>query len=287
MGDLTEPGRLPLWSDYPRFVLRHRVAIGTFMALGLLVGLAWSLVQPTTYSSTASVALAPVPKYVVATGVGLAPPEVTIDTDAQLLNSPEVLKVVAGALGSDAVVAREHLSVTASPNTHVLHVTVTASAPQVAAKAADGAAAALVQVRREALGALRLDQLRLMRLWVGGQEDLLAKEQSRRLVIPAYDDFFAQVVELRSGLQELEEARLAPAEVLNPALPASRHDYPNTEVPLTSGAMVGLLAGCLLGAGQDRRRRLGHSSPNPSPRPRPSRSLTRATTRPKDDHHAF
>ena len=225
------------------------------------------------------------PKYVLPTGTGLAPPEVSIDTDAQLLHSPEVLDVVGAVLGTDAAAAREHLSLTASPNSHVLHVTVTSTSAPKAAEAANGAVEAMVQVRRKTLGSLQLDQLRLLRLWVGGQEDLLAKEQSRRVVIPASDDFFASIVELRAGLQELEEARLTPAEVLNPALPPSRQDYSNTEVPLTSGAMIGLLAGCLLGVRKDRRRPPGRTGPNP-PDSLHTTGLTAAPSRPKDDHHA-
>ena len=278
MGVMTETPRLPLLSDYPRFVRRHRAKIGALMGVGLLVGLAWSLVQPATYSATASVVLAPVPKYVLPTGIGLAPPEVSIDTDAQLLRSPEVMTVVGEALGTNAEDARNHLSVTASANSHVLHVSVAAPSAPAAADAANAAVEALVQVRREALGSLRLDQLRLMRLWLSGQEDLLAQEQSRRLVIPAADDLYAQLTDQREGLQELEEARVTPAEVLNPAVPASKPDYPNTEVPVMSGAMVGLLAGCLLGVRRDRRRLFDQPPLSPLTSPRPVRLYAAALT---------
>jgi uncharacterized protein involved in exopolysaccharide biosynthesis len=226
-----------------------------------------------------------VPKYVLPTGDGLAPPEVSIDTDAQLLDSPEVLGAVADALGTDTAVARESLSVTASPNSHVLHVSVKASSAAAAAAAADAAASELVRVRRNALGALRPDQLRLLRLWVAGQEDELAKEQSQRLVIPASDERFAQILALRTGLQELEEARLNPAEVIDPAEPATRPDYANREVPLVSGAMLGLLCGCLLGARADRRRLLAPSSSRPFV-PRHSGSRPPALSRLEDAHHA-
>ena len=56
--------------------------------VGLLAGFAWSLQQPSTYSATTSVALTPVPKYVTPSTTELVPPEVTIDTDAQLLRQP-------------------------------------------------------------------------------------------------------------------------------------------------------------------------------------------------------
>ena len=186
---------------------------------------------------------------------GLLPPEVSIDTDAQLLQSPRVLTAVSDALGTDPGQAIEHLSVTASPHSHVLHVTVSGASPRAAASAADAAVAAFVDVRRRALGALASHQLRQLRLFVTGQEELLAREQSRRLVIAGQDDLFAQTLELRAGLEELEQARSQPAHVVRHALPATSADHANAEVPITSGAMVGLLCGVLLGAGRDRLRR--------------------------------
>lgn len=286
MGVLTEPPGLPLWSDYPRFVRRHRAVIGVLMGLGLLAGFAWSLQQPATFSATASVALAPVPVYVTASTTELVPPEVSIDTDAQLLHSPQVLGAVGDALGRDADVVSEQLSVTASPNSHVLHVTVTAGSAQLAVTAADAAVAAFVKVRRTALGALELDQLRQLRLFVSAQEQLLAQEQARRVVIPADDELFAQILELRTSLDELEEARTQPAEVVRPAVPPGGPDYANTEVPATSGAMVGLLAGSLLGAAGDRARLRRHQPAGPRTIPHPSGDLPDVATRHEDYHHA-
>ncbi len=103
----------------------------------------------------------------------------------------EVLGAVADVLGVDTGAARDSLSVTASPNSHVLHVTVTAPSAPAAAEAANAAAAALVArppqrprlpPRRPAPPAAAL---------VTGQEDLLAQEQRDRLVIPATDELFA------------------------------------------------------------------------------------------------
>ena len=252
MGVLTNRPGLPLWSDHLGFGRRHRALLAGLVALGLLGGLVWSLLQPATYSATASVALARVPVYVSSSTSELVAPEVSIDTDAQLLKSPLVLSAVGAALGEDAATAGKHLLVTAAPNTHVLHLTVSAPSPTAAADAANAAAAALVDIRRQKLGALRRDQLRQLRLSLSEYEALLAREQGRRLVIPVRDDLFDQVLALRTRLEELEAARRHPAEVVRPAEPPSNADAANTEVPLTSGAMLGLIAGCLLGAGRDR-----------------------------------
>ncbi len=269
MAAVSTPAGLPLWSDHVRFVRRHQVAIGVLVCLGALAGLVWSLGQETSYSATASVVLVPVPMYVSASTTEIAPPEVSIDTDAQLLHSPRVLTAIASVIGTDPDQAGEHLSMTAAPNSHVLHITVSAPSPRAAADAADAAVAALVDVRRDSLGALQLDQLAQLRLLVSRQQEMLRDDR----VVAAYDDVSAQVLQLSAGLQELEDARRRPADAVDPAEPPRHADRANTEVPITSGAMVGLLCGCLLGAARDRHERSSRPhlgapiAPSPSGQP--------------------
>ena len=86
----------------------------------------------------------------------------------------------------DADAAGEQLGVTASPSTHVLHVTVRADTPSDAADAANAAVAAFVDVRRDALGSLRSEQLLQLRLMITEHEDELAKQQAQRLVVPSH-----------------------------------------------------------------------------------------------------
>ncbi len=280
MAALTQGPGLPLWSDHTAFVRRHRVRLALLMSIGLLTGLAWATMQPPTYSATASVSLAQVPVYVMRSTNELVPPEVSIDTDAQLLHSPLVLGAVADALGVHEATASDHLSVTASPNTHVLHLTVASTSPQRAADAANAAVAALIEVRRQTVGAFRLDERRQLRLLISTQEQLLAKEQSRRLVIAANDELFASILQLRTSLYELEEARLRPADVVGSARPPFVPDHANTEVPVTSGALIGLLAGCLLGCARDRTRlarRLPGRPPGPFFSPGRSPGVDRRT----------
>jgi uncharacterized protein involved in exopolysaccharide biosynthesis len=255
MADLTESSSLPRLSDYPRFVRRHWILIGVLAFLGLQVGLVWSLGQPTTYSATASVALTPVPKYLSPLSPEIAPPEVTIDTDAQLLRSPAVRTAVAQALGTDPDTAAGQLSVTATPISNVLHVTVTAGNPRAAAAAANAAVTELIDVRRNALGSLQLAQQRQLRLVVQAQQHLLADEQSREVVIPAVDDLFTELLTLKTSLQEVTDARRSPAGLVEPAVPPVHHDYPNHQVPIVSGAMLGFLCGVALGAARDHRLR--------------------------------
>lgn len=260
MADLRRPAGLPLWSDYTTFVRRHRTWFGAFMGLGLVLGYLFSLTQPTSYSATASVTLTPVPMYITASTTAIAPPQVTIDTSAQLLQNPKVEKAVAEVLGTGAEQAAGHLSVSASANTDVLHVTVSAGSAQKAADAANAAVTAFLQVRRQTLGSLQTDQLSHLRLAIEEVEQLL----DRGVVLPADNTLFAQVLDLQTRLQELENARTNPGNVISPA-DAPRHaNYANTEVPVVSGAMLGFLLAWLLGVGLDRapaRRRVSAPAP--------------------------
>lgn len=258
MAVLTESRDLPLLSDYPRFVRGHRVGVGVLMCLGLLFGFVWSMGQPATFSATASLVLTPVPKYLSPLSTAIAPPEVTIDTDAQLLRSPAVRTAVARILGTDADMAATHLSVTATPNSNILHVTVKAATARMAADAANAAVRALIDVRSNALGSLQHDQLRQLRHVVHGQAHALARAQAGQVVIPAADDLFIQLLDLKTSLSEVAEARKTPADVVDPAVPPRRHDYPNTEIPIVSGGMIGFLCGLMFGAARDRRLRIRH-----------------------------
>ncbi len=260
MGALSTSGPaagLPVASDYTRFVRRHAVVVLGLVALGLVAGLGVSLTGTRTWSATTSVALAPVPVYVMPTVDELAPPEVSIDTDAQLLRSPTVLAAVGEALGTSPAASEQHLSVTASAGSHVLHVTVSGADPVKVARAADAAATTFVDVRRESLGSLSNDQVRQLRFLVLAQDALLARQQARRVVVASTDDLFADLQQLRTRLDEVRDARATPAQVIAPAPDRGRADYPNTEVPLTSGAALGLLAGCVAGAARDRFRGAG------------------------------
>ncbi|MGZ4448835.1 MAG: hypothetical protein ACXVW4_03485 [Nocardioides sp.] len=267
MAVVTGAPGLPLWSDHVAFVRRHRAWLLLCAALGLVAGFVWSLGQPTLYSATASVALAPVPQYVTPSTTETVAPAVSVDTDAQLLQSPQVVGAVAAVLGSSPTTAVGRLSVTASPNSHVLHVTVTAGSPARAAAAADAAVTALLDVRRQTLGGLQLGQLRML---ASDQEALLAHEQGTGVVIASESSLFARVQELRSDLADLEEARQAPGEVISRAVPPLHANPADTEVPLVSGAMAGLLGACLLGAALDRAGRL--STRAARRRPVPDRS---------------
>ncbi|GAA1478320.1 hypothetical protein GCM10009623_27660 [Nocardioides aestuarii] len=278
MADLTPRPGLPLWSDHLRFLRRHRAVVEASVALGMLVGVVMALTQQATWSSTASISLTPVPVYVKTTADELVPPEVTIDTDAQLLGSPEVLGAIARELDVDPSEAADHLAVSASPQTHVLHVTVSGASATSAQAATAAATQAFVALRGETLGALAEEQLQQLRLAVTDRESELVGVTGRRIVL-ADDELQQEVNDLRTALEELEDARTNPAAVIDPADVPRTVDYPNLEVPVVSGAGLGLIAGLLLGAARDR---LGTRAP---PRRRAHHDHLFVTSH-EDHHHA-
>jgi hypothetical protein len=262
------------------------IPTSVLMIIGLLAGFAWSLTEPASYSATTSVVLSPVPMYVIPSATELAPPEVSIDTDAQLLGSPEVRDAIAGALRIDPADVDEHLTVTASANSHVLHVTVTGRSAAAAAEAADAAAHALTEVRRDSLGSLREGQLRQLRLLISNQKRLLTQGDAQGTALTAYDDVSAQILDLTNALRSLEEARVQPAEIVRFAATPQQAIHANTEVYVVSGAMLGLLCGCLLGAVRDHVE--GRSQSLSNPRRNPDLfDLSNAATSHKDLHHVI
>ena len=84
MGHVNDRPGLPLLSDYTRFLRRHRAPLAALMVLGLLCGSVWSTRHPAAYSSTASVALAAVPKYVTDSNTQLLAPTVSMVESALL-----------------------------------------------------------------------------------------------------------------------------------------------------------------------------------------------------------
>lgn len=243
---------LPLWADHVRFLRRHRAVVEAAVGLGLLAGVVVGVLQPATWSATSSVALAPIPVYVKISADELVPPEVSLDTDAQLLGSPEVLGAVGRELGVDADEAADHLTVSASPLTRVLHITVSASSAADAQAATSAAVREFVALRGDVLGALGEEPLRELRLALDTRESELAQVRERRIVLDD-DELFLQVLDLRAALDELEAAQAVPADVISPAEVPDAPDYANTEVPVVSGAALGLLVGLLIAVVRDRR----------------------------------
>jgi len=112
--------------DYVQFARRNIVLISVFVLLGLAGGDYVQMQSNKSFTSTASILLAPVPTYVSLAASGPPPSEITIDTDARLLRYEQTLDRVAAATGEDRASVAKRLNVTAPTSTRVLKVSYTA-----------------------------------------------------------------------------------------------------------------------------------------------------------------
>jgi capsular polysaccharide biosynthesis protein len=245
----------PELAQYAVFVRRQAMLLTVCTLVGMAAAAWWLVRTPPTYTATAAVLLAPVPGFVDTDPDGRAPRAVTVDTDAQLLRSARVVGAVARAAGQDPATVADSFHVSAPSLTRVLRISFTASEPGAARLAAETAAAELIAARREYLPALHPDQIAKLQVQVADQE-----RQLERLVAAGDQPQRRRQLEdglatLRSRLANLYMAHARPGRVLQaPALP-TRPDAGDPEVPITSGAMLGLLTGCALAAARERRQR--------------------------------
>ncbi len=120
----------------------RRAVVGVLVGavLGTAAAGAWYLSRPVEYSSTVSLELSAVAPLVDLNPVGPTLDDVTIDTDAGLAGSDQVVDAVAGETGLASDRVRDRIAVRARPLSRILEITYTTSAS--ADSARDGATAA-------------------------------------------------------------------------------------------------------------------------------------------------
>jgi hypothetical protein len=118
--------------------------------VGVAAGAWWMHLRPSPYEATASVLLTERPRY---PSPGYA--RTNVDTDAQLIAGRTVREAAVKASGESPVEVSENLTVTATPNTRVLHLHLTAASPAAATAGVDAATAAFLRERTAGLEADR------------------------------------------------------------------------------------------------------------------------------------
>ena len=246
---------LPELADYGRFVCRNFRLLVACASVGLLVAAGWHAQTPPTYTSTTSVLLTPVPEFAGTDPSGRAPREVTVDTDAQLVQSGPTLTAVSRAVGEDPADVVAAFTLSAPPLTNVLNISFTASDPRTARLGAATAGRSLIAARRQFLGALQPRETAQLQVAVARLDDELAQLDATDVRPERQDALGERIQVLRNRLRNLYAAQAQPGRILRAATLPTSPDPTDVEVPLTSGAMLGLLAGCGLGALRDNRQR--------------------------------
>jgi hypothetical protein len=221
---------------------RHGKAWLVGALIGLLLGGAVYWRTTPEYTATAAVELSAVSPAVDLGGVRGRPQMESVDTDAQMLASDEVLAAVAKASGDSEDSARTSLGVTARNLTRVLEITYTNRSSKGAVAGADSAADGLLAVRQ--------------RLVIKPIDDYLnevAKQTETPLdaaVLDPADRFGTAEFRVENWRERALAARLQVPDsgsVLERAHGATHPERGSVELPLTSGVALGGLIGLLLG----------------------------------------
>jgi hypothetical protein len=252
----TRGGGLRTLESMLALLRRSAVLIVVFALLGGLVGAAIARSRPTTFVATTSVLLAPAPVYLDATGGGgSAPRSISIDTEASMVYSERAVGLVLDRLGStDAQAVRDSIQVTAPPSSRVLDIAVRDEDPEQARLVADELAAAYLQVRGEYLEQRREQQrLQLERELdtVAGSGIVVEMEGDEAAGDADYEVLAEDL--LREELDEVVLLSTDAGEVLRPA--TSKRVGAQSEVPIVSGLLLGMLTALIVVSLREARRR--------------------------------
>lgn len=241
--------------------MRHRATdawlrlreVGPFVALlavgGATVGGAWALTRPSTYTASVSVMLEHVPVELDTATTdpyfdrSRRPKQVTVDTEAGLVVSRQTLSRVAMEASDGADLVRD-ISVTVPPQTRVLTISARAARPDQALRMARDVSRAYLTQRRDYLVTRRSDALteteRQVAVLVRGASYGGSQTDSS----PATEETLALLESLQKKISALTVTPVEVGEVIGSS-PARK--VPNQrEVPLTSGAALGLALGALV-----------------------------------------
>jgi hypothetical protein len=204
-------------ADYARFLRRNGIAIAMITILGGIVGGAWAMTSPTSYTASTTVLMLRAPVYVDAEGYDAAP-AVTIDTDAQLSSAPGVARRVSRSTGVPARDVDSRLLITAAPLTRVLEVSFQGRTPQIARDGSQAAATGMLHERKKLLVEQSTHRLARIRLNLAKLQNDLMTVQLEGTGSSTYASKLADRIEVLQGLSaELQDADKSSGRVISSA----------------------------------------------------------------------
>ena len=220
--------------------LWKRVLAGAL--IGLAAGVVWVVATPKSYRATVAIELSEAAPQVSLTEDGPRGKDVSIDTDALIGSSDPVVESVARAVGQSPSQVREHLAISARPLTRVMTMTFTARSADAATRGAQEAAQTFLQERE--------------RLIVGPVQDYLTLVSDQQLGatrgVASEADLWS--MELRRQAAVAKQIRLSgPGEIVEDARLTAVGYRGEREVPVATGAALGVLAVLAVGALRARR----------------------------------
>lgn len=236
-----------LWAGAPILVV--------LILVGTAAGWWWHQLRPTPYTATASVWLPEPPRYPSPGYV-----RTNVDTDAQLVASTAVRSAATTASGRPPIEVADNLTVTATPNTRILHLRFTAPAADAARAGVDAAATALRKQRGRRLEADRSRELARLKASASTVEagiERLNRQLATAASLKVRPSYPSTAVTRNHRNQLLARAALIggqSARISGLVLTGGRRTGPTVvsrssdpfRVDLVSGATVGLALGGLL-----------------------------------------
>lgn len=262
---VRRPGNTePMLADYGQFLRRHRMLLVAMLGVGLLGGVLTVVAEGDTYTAHVSVLTPAVPMNAAPDPSGRPPEDVTMDTEAQLLRSGEVLRRLTnlGPETGDPRTIRDRISLTVPPNTRVLVIHFQAPTADGAKAGADVVADTFLRYRHQLLVSRRerdLESLRSRIASLQGQLDSLSAGGDKGDTALREDTTSArrqtlvgQIEDLQEQLASVDEPAADTGTVVRASERPLRPDDANDEVTFASAVGMGLLAGLGLGLVRDR-----------------------------------
>ncbi|WP_182523405.1 Wzz/FepE/Etk N-terminal domain-containing protein [Nocardioides dongkuii] len=241
-----------------RAAQRHILVVTLLVVLGGLGGWLYAASLPTTWTSTARVLVNPVAgnPFVPSPTAVRQDEQISLETEAQVARSAEVLGVVAASDPSLTLQALERrVQVVVPPNTQVLEVTFTSGSAAEAQLVADAVAEAYLQNRTrraDEVTSSRVEEVSTQTMTVltdlraaagAAQQGTTAERRFQSELATALRN---QLVSLRAQRTALETQEASAGSVIGPAGPAQRPANLLAAGAPVGGALLGLVLGCLL-----------------------------------------
>jgi capsular polysaccharide biosynthesis protein/Mrp family chromosome partitioning ATPase len=243
-------------NDYAALLRRQWWLVVLCVVLGVGLGVGYTGLAATQYTSTTSV-------LVTATGVDEQPTtvagrvsDINLDTEAQLVTSTEIVGAAADAIGYAGNPAElvSRVSITVPPNTEILDIGFTATTAPAAQAGAEAFATAYLDNRRKAADATleasrtslqaRIDDLTSQLQAVSSTIAGLPADSAERAFSEAKaSSLNNQIGSLGTQLNQVGATTVTPGRVITSASLPRSPSSPDLALDVVAGALLGLLLG--------------------------------------------
>ena len=252
----------PTLRGYAALVGGHRALVAACVLAGMVGGAGWQAARGFSPTATVSIMIPTSTPLVTLSASDPDPDQPiarpnTLDTVAKLATDQSVLSAVRDAEEAAGLSGAGSLAVSATANSRILHLAYTANSALAAKTGVTAAANSYLQSQTASLRAERsavLDALEVRAAGLANAIHTIDRQRGlgdRTLVLEQKDELLAKAAAVSFQYQRVRAAPLEPGSLAS--LTSVHTERDGWVVGLSSGAMVGLLAGISLGRWRSRR----------------------------------